>query len=53
MSHLLNGKADLSPEMAIHFEKGFGVPAGTMLRMQTAFGLQMRVHMATRSRSSV
>lgn len=39
MSHLLNGKADLSPEMAIHFERGFGIPADTMLRMQTAFDL--------------
>ena len=39
MSHLLNGKADLSPEMAIRFEKGFGVPADTMLRMQTSFDL--------------
>lgn len=39
MSHLLNGKADLSPEMAIRFEKGFGIPAETMLRMQTAFDL--------------
>jgi len=39
MSHLLNGKADLSPEMAIRFEKGFGIPADTILRMQTAFDL--------------
>lgn len=39
MSHLLNGNADLSPEMAIRFEKGFGIPADTMLRMQTAFDL--------------
>jgi addiction module HigA family antidote len=39
MSNLLNGKADLSPEMAIRFEKGFGLPADTMLRMQTSFDL--------------
>ena len=39
MSHLLNGKASLSPEMAIRFEKGFGIPADTMLRMQSAFDL--------------
>jgi addiction module HigA family antidote len=39
MSNLLNGKADLSPEMAIRFEKGFGIPADTMLRMQTAHDL--------------
>ena len=45
MSHLLNGKAALSPEMAIRFEKGFGIPAETMLRMQTAFDLAgVRAH---------
>ena len=39
MSNFLNGKADLSPEMAIRFEKGFGIPAETMLRMQSAHDL--------------
>lgn len=39
MSNFLNGKADLSPEMAIRFEKGFGIPAETMMRMQTTFDL--------------
>ncbi|HEX2763833.1 MAG TPA: HigA family addiction module antitoxin, partial [Allosphingosinicella sp.] len=39
VSNLLNGKADLSPEMAIRFEKAFGIPAETMLRMQTAYDL--------------
>jgi len=39
MSNLLNGKADLSPEMAVRFEKAFGMPAETMLRMQTAYDL--------------
>ena len=39
MSHLLNGKAALSPEMAIRFEKGFGISADTMLHMQTTFEL--------------
>jgi antitoxin HigA-1 len=39
MSNLLNGKAALSPEMAIRFEKAFGIPADTMLRMQTAHDL--------------
>ena len=39
MSNLLNGKADLSPDMAIRFEKAFGIPADTMLRMQTAYDL--------------
>ena len=39
MSNLLNGKAALSPEMAIRFEKAFGIPAATMLRMQAAYDL--------------
>ena len=39
MSNLLNGKAALSPEMAIRFEKGFGISAATMLRMQAAYDL--------------
>ena len=38
--NLLNGKAALSPEMAIRFEKGFGIPAATMLRMQAAHELR-------------
>lgn len=45
MSHFLNGKAGLSPKMAIRFEKGFGISADTMLRMQTAFDLaEARAH---------
>ena len=39
MSNLLNSKAGLSPEMAIRFEKAFGVPAATMLRMQAGWDL--------------
>lgn len=39
MSNLLNGRAALSPEMAIRFELAFGIPAETMLRMQTAHDL--------------
>lgn len=39
MSNLLNGKASLSPEMAIRFERAFGVSAATMLRMQSAYDL--------------
>ena len=35
MSHLLNGKADISPEMATRIEKGFGIAAEAMLRMQS------------------
>lgn len=36
LSNLLNGKAALSPEMAIQFEQAFGVSAKTLLRMQSA-----------------
>lgn len=39
MSNLLNGKAALSPEMAIRFEKAFGVRAATLLRMQANYNL--------------
>jgi addiction module HigA family antidote len=39
MSNLLNGKAGLSAEMAIRFEKAFGVRADTLLRMQAAHDL--------------
>jgi len=45
MSNLLNGHAGLSADMAIRFEKAFGVRADTMLRMQTAHDLaQARAH---------
>lgn len=39
MSNLLNGHAGLSAEMAIRFEKAFGVPADTLVRMQVAHDL--------------
>ena len=39
MSNLLDGKAALSPEIAIRFEKAFDVPAATMMRMQAAWNL--------------
>lgn len=35
LSNMLNGKAALSPDMAIRFEKAFGISAGTLLRMQS------------------
>ncbi len=45
LSTLLNGNAGLSADMAIRFEKAFGVKADTLLRMQTAFELaQAREH---------
>ncbi len=34
LSRLLNGRAALTPEMAIRFEKAFGISALTMMRMQ-------------------
>jgi antitoxin HigA-1 len=39
LSRLLNGRAALTPDMAIRFEKAFGISAATMLRMQAAYGL--------------
>ena len=39
LSTLLNGHAGLSADMAIRFEKAFGVRADTLLRMQAAFEL--------------
>jgi addiction module HigA family antidote len=38
-SNLLNGNAGLSAEMAIRFEKVFGVKADTLMRMQAAHEL--------------
>ena len=47
LSKLLNGHAGLSAEMAIRFEKAFGVAADTMLRMQAAHDLaHARAHEA-------
>ena len=37
LSNLLNGKASLSPEMALRIEKAFGVKMDTLLRMQTRY----------------
>lgn len=39
MSGLLNGGVGLSAEMAIRFEKGFGLRADTLMRMQAAHDL--------------
>ena len=38
-SNLLNGNAGLSAEMAIRFEKAFGVKADTLMRMEAAHAL--------------
>jgi addiction module HigA family antidote len=42
LSSLLNGKADLSGEMALRIEKAFGVRMDTLMRMQSAYDI-MRV----------
>ena len=45
MSNLLNGHAGLSAEMAIRFEKAFGIPADALVRMQAAYDLaEARAH---------
>lgn len=45
IDQLLNGETSLTAEMAIRFEKAFGIPAETMMRMQAAYDLaQARKH---------
>lgn len=47
LSTLLNGNGNLSADMAIRFEKAFGIKADTLLRMQTSYELaQARKHEA-------
>jgi addiction module HigA family antidote len=44
-SALLNGRAALSAEMALRFEKAFGLSADTLLRMQSAHDMAVaRTH---------
>jgi addiction module HigA family antidote len=45
ISKLLNGRQGLSADMAIRFEKAFGLKAETLLRMQAAHELaEARAH---------
>lgn len=45
MSKLLNGHQGLSAEMAIRFEKAFGLKADTLMRLQSAHELaEARAH---------
>ena len=45
MSKLLNGRQGLSAEIAIRFEKAFGLKAETLMRMQSAHELaEARAH---------
>src|ERR1700693_4246200 len=39
LSSLLNGKADLSGDMALRIEKAFGVKMNTLRRMQSAYDI--------------
>ena len=39
LSNLLNGHTGLSADMAIRFEKAFGIKADTLMRMQTTFAM--------------
>lgn len=39
LSALLNGRAHLSPEMALRIEKAFGMSVETLMRMQNRFDI--------------
>jgi addiction module HigA family antidote len=39
LSSLLNAKADLSGDMALRFEKAFGVDMDTLMRMQNSYDI--------------
>ena len=39
LSSLLNGKANLSGDMALRVEKAFGVKMDTLMRMQSAYDI--------------
>src|SRR6266550_793358 len=39
LSSLLNGKADLSGEMALRIEKAFGVKMDSLMKMQSAYDI--------------
>jgi antitoxin HigA-1 len=39
LSSLVNGKADLTGEMALRIEKAFGVKMDTLMRMQSAYDI--------------
>lgn len=48
MSNLLGSRAGLSAEMAVRFEKAFGLSADTLMRMQAAYDLaEVRAREAT------
>ena len=39
LSNLLNGRADLSGDMALRIEKAFGVKMDTLMRLQSSFDI--------------
>jgi antitoxin HigA-1 len=39
LSSLLNGKVDLSGDMALRIEKGFGVKMDTLMRIQASYDI--------------
>ena len=39
LTSLLNGKADLSGDMALRIEKAFGVKMDTLMKMQSAYDI--------------
>lgn len=39
LSTLLNERANLSPEMALRIEKGFGVSMDTLMQMQSSYDI--------------
>jgi antitoxin HigA-1 len=39
LSSLLNGRADLSGDMALRIEKAFGVKMDTLMRMQASYNI--------------
>jgi antitoxin HigA-1 len=41
LSSLLNGKANLTGEMALRIEKAFGVKMDTLMRMQSAYDIAL------------
>lgn len=45
LSNVLNGRAGISPEMAIRLEKAFGSTADMWLRMQAAYDLLSQIQL--------
>jgi|SRR4051794_29527319 addiction module HigA family antidote len=52
LSELVNGRAGISPEMAIRLDKAFGGGADTWLRLQSAYDLAQAMKHASRIKVS-